>query len=148
MENGKLKISVLLLFAAVTTLHADLLLNAPIQNLKIPTFDTNGRRTRLMTGREALYLNANEIKITDLEITLYATDGTGKILTTLASPEALVKLEDKKLNARGPDLIRIQYQNLLELTGHDWTYDHAQQKITLNRDVRVTYQISLPQLLK
>ncbi len=156
MEIGKSKRSARSALAAATLalllpaapLQADLPRAAPIQNFRVPTLSPTGVRTRLITGREALYLNENEIKITGLQITLFDPAGTGQDLTTLQSPQALIHLDDKKLRASGPGQIIIRHQNLAELTGRDWTYDHTDQRITIKQDVRVTYQASLPALLK
>ncbi len=141
--------SALLAFLTFTTVgFSESIRTAPIQNIKIPAYSQAGNRIGLLLGTEAIYVSNSEIHIKNLDLTLYTDDSTARITSTLKAPSAQIHRANNELRAQGSDLIHIRHLDTIELTGRDWTYDHLKQKITINKDVQVTYQASLPELLK
>jgi lipopolysaccharide export system protein LptC len=117
----------------------------PIINFSLPNFTPEGYRAWLIRGSEARYLNANEIEIKELTLSIFSGLADEKVATMILSPQATVLPVDSVIT--GPDTIRV-INDQFEATGSDWRYVHKEQRVTINRKVHVVFQAQLKEFLK
>ncbi len=129
----------------------------PIQNFATVTFtpskdhNTPDYHSLLLRGSQAQMLTPRLIQLNNMNLTVFSGDASNRIDSILLSPVARVSLDDDI--ARGPGTVRlIQYDKAgaenLELTGEQWTYEHAQKRISLHKNVHVVFHAELNDLLK
>jgi len=117
--------------------------DAPVLNFRIPTFNRQNFRSWLLCGAEGRYLNANELAVTNLSLTVFTGDATNGIVYVFLSPAAVARPDDGEVH--GPGLLRLVAQEF-EATGEDWTYDHREKKISIRKNVRVVFHARLKPL--
>lgn len=118
---------------------------APAVNWVLPIFtDKEGYRSMTLRGSE-VRPSKESIVVTDLSITIFSGDAAAKVDSILLSREA--NFFPKENRASGDNAVRF-IRDDIEVTGFGWTYDHTAQKITLQRDVRVTFSSQLKDILK
>lgn len=131
--------------ASVTLLAApQATATAPIKNFRLPTFTDEGFRQTMIRAVEARLPSAERIDATELELTLFTGDAADEIDAMLAAPVA--SIFPKKQFASGPDTVRLERIDLT-VTGADWSYDHAAQKIVIKRDAHVILRAPLGDIL-
>ncbi len=118
---------------------------SPVKNFRLPTFTDEGFRQTMIRAAEARLPDPARIDATELELTLFTSDAAGEIDAMLAAP--LATIFPKQQFASGPSTVRIERIDLT-VTGSDWSYDHAAQKITIKRDARVIMRATLGDILK
>jgi hypothetical protein len=118
---------------------------APAQNWVLPLFsDKEGHRTMTLRGSEVRPLG-QRIGVTDLSITIFSGDAAARVDSILLSAEAV--FSPKENRAAGDKTVRF-IRDDIEVTGTGWTYDHAQKKVSLRENVRVTFAAQLNDILK
>ena len=118
---------------------------APAVNWVLPLFtDKEGYRSMTLRGSEVRPSN-NSVAVTNLSITIFSGDADAKVDSILLSPEA--NFFPKAERASGSQAVRF-IQGEIEVTGFGWTYDHAARKVSLQRNVRVTFNAQLNDILK
>ncbi len=118
---------------------------APAQNWVLPLFsDKEGHRTMTLRGSEVRPLG-HRIAVTDLNITIFSGDAAARVDSILLSAEAV--FSPKENRATGDKAVRF-IRDDIEVTGTGWTYDHAQKKVSLRENVRVTFAAQLNDILK
>lgn len=119
--------------------------DAPIVNFRLPTFTEDGFRQWLVRGSEARLVSSKEIDIRELTLTVFSADAQDRIETMILSPQAKV-LTDTQV-ASGPGTIRV-IRDDLEATGSKWTYDHKEKRVSMQKNVRVTFRAELKNFLQ
>lgn len=121
---------------------------APVvaKNWSLPLFTKEGHRTMTLRGSEARTVTASRIDITDLNITTFTGDASAKVESILLCRELASFFPVAKL-VRGTAEVRL-VRDEVEITGEQWTYDHAAKKVSIARHTRVIFQAQLPDLLK
>jgi hypothetical protein len=119
--------------------------DAPIVNFRLPTFTREGFREWLVRGTEARLVSATEVDIRELTLTEFSGDESDRITTMLLSPLARVMTDTRV--ASGPSTIRV-LTDTLEATGEEWTYDHREKRVSMRKNVRVTFRAELKNLLQ
>lgn len=119
--------------------------DAPIVNFRLPTFTPDGFRQWLVRGTEARLVSSKEIDIRELTLTVFTADSQDRIDTMLLSPAAIVYTDTQI--ATGPSTIRV-LTDALEATGEQWTYDHREKRVSMRKNVRVTFRAELKNLLQ
>lgn len=127
---------------AVTTQIAP---DKPIVNFRLPDFTPEGNRAWLVRGSEARFVNAGQVDIKELNLTLFTGQADGKIETLILSPSAQVRVKD--MLARGSESIRV-INDSFEATGEDWSYLHKEKRVSIGRNVRVVLHTQLNDILK
>jgi hypothetical protein len=117
----------------------------PAKNFILPTFTREGYYSMRLCGSEARMLTLHLIELDDMNLTVFSGDASNRVDSVLLSPMARVSLDDD--TARGPGAIRL-IRDDLELTGEQWTYDHAKKSISIADNVRVVFHSELSDLLK
>lgn len=116
------------------------------KNWGLPLFTKEGHRSMTLRGTEARTISADRIDIIDLNITTFTGDATTKVDSILLCRELASFFPNEKL-VRGDSSVRLVRDDI-EVTGENWTYDHAAKKVSLGRNARVTFKTSLPDILK
>lgn len=119
--------------------------SAPAFNWVLPLFtDKEGFRSMTLRGSEVRPVGRN-IAVSDLSITTFSGDAAARVDSILLSPSAI--FFPKENRATGEKSVRF-IRGDIEINGSDWTYDHAAKKLSLRREVRVTFQAQLNDILK
>jgi hypothetical protein len=134
----------LLVVCALPALCAVLLaaepLGAPAINFIMNLFtDRDGYRSMSLRGASAR-VGTNATTVTDLNVTIFTGDATNQVETVLLSPRATFFPKENRVI--GSDRVRL-IRDDLEVTGSDWSYDHAGKKVSIRKDVRVVYRAPL-----
>jgi len=118
---------------------------APAQNWVLPIFtDKEGYRSMTLRGSEVRPQGKN-IEVSDLSITVFSGDASARVDTILLSASAVFFTKENR--AAGDKAVRV-IRDDFEVTGVGWTYDHAQKKVSLQSNVRVTFRMPLNDILK
>jgi len=118
---------------------------APVINFSVPTFTREGNRSWLLRGSEGLYVNANQLEVKNLNLTVFTGDATNRVESVFLSPAATALINDSQV--RGPGLVRLICEDF-EATGEDWLYDHRQKKVSIRKSVRVVFHSPLRDILR
>jgi hypothetical protein len=119
--------------------------NAPVINFRVPTFTKEGYRSWLLCGSEGLYINQDQLAVTDLNLTVFAGDASNRVESVFISPSATALLNVGQV--RGPGRLRLVSDDF-EATGADWVYDHRQKKVSIRKDVHVVFHTQLKDILR
>ncbi len=113
----------------------------PAVNWVLPIFtDADGFRSLTLRGSTVKPGEGGGIAVTDLNITVFSGDASARVETVLLSHAAT--FFPKESRATGTDGVRA-IRDELEVTGQDWTYEHAGKKVSIRKNVRVVYQAPL-----
>jgi hypothetical protein len=137
-------IPVLLLGVALTASGAPPAL-APAINWVAPLFTKDNFHSMTVRGARASFPSANEVDVTDLDLTVFSGDAAKKVETVIRSPAATFLPKENR--ARGEVGVRVVRDDL-EAAGIHWIYDHAQKKVSLTGRVRIVFNAEFKGLLK
>ena len=128
--------------AAGTQISAD----KPVINFRLPNFTPEGYRAWLVRGSEAFYNpKNNQINIKELTLTVFSGKADDKVTTLILSPAATVLPTESVVT--GDSTIRVINDDF-EATGTGWRYAHKENKTTIQKKVRVTFQAEIKNFLK
>jgi lipopolysaccharide export system protein LptC len=127
--------------ATTTQVTAD----KPVINFRLPTFTPEGYRAWLVRGSEARFVSRNQIDITELTLTIFTGRADDKIETMILSPTARVRPDEQVVS--GDSTIRV-INDQFEAAGTGWRFTHREKKVSINRNVRVTFRAEFKDLLK
>jgi hypothetical protein len=71
----------------------------------------------------------------------------GELDSTLLAPTATVFIDKNKVKVHGDENVRLLRKGL-DVTGEKWTYDHSQKRILIEKNVHVTFNIEMKDILK
>ena len=118
---------------------------APARNWVLPVFTPEGFREAIGRGSEARARDDHTFEVVDLNLTFFSGDAANRVDTVILSPAATF-LPDQKI-ARGEKFVRF-IRDDLEASGIRWVYNHADKKISLDGNVRVTFRAEIDDLLR
>ena len=133
------------LFLAAGAFAASVETNSPVKNISLPTFTKDDYRSVLLHGNEALFVSAQQINVSGMQLTLFAGDATNRVETVIISPEA--RYFPGRNVAEGEHNVRVLRDDV-EMSGTKWTYDKDQIKVVLDGNVRVIFHVQLKDILK
>ena len=119
--------------------------NAPVKNFSLPTFTKEGYHSVLLRGNEALFVSAQQIDVSGMQLTLFTGDATNRVETVIISPQA--RFFPNRNIAEGEHSVRVLRDDV-EMSGTKWTYDHGERKVVLDGNVRVIFHAQLKDMLK
>jgi len=122
--------------------------NAPVKKFRLPQFNDQGFRTGLLEGDEARLISQTQIDIKEMHFTVFSGDENNAVDTTLLAPTATIHIPDPQhivVEGKGP--LRVVRSDL-DASGADWTYAHAEKKISMRKHVHVIFRSELTDLLK
>lgn len=133
------------------TFAAELL--APARDWSLPVFTNEGFRSMIARGSEARMVSQHQFDVVDLNLTIFTGDAANHIETIILSPAATFVSNSRM--AQGEKYVRfIRFSPdnpdvpEVEATGIRWIYRHADKKISLDGNVRVTFRAELTDLLR
>jgi hypothetical protein len=118
---------------------------APAQNWEMKIFTREGFRSMILRGTEARIGGENRYDVIDLNITTFSGTADARVESIFLSPSA--SFFTKETIARGDKSVRLIREDM-EITGEQWTYFHAQQKVSIQKNNRVVFHAALPDLLR
>jgi lipopolysaccharide export system protein LptC len=143
--NARVKFALLLALAPLRALQGGDVTPAPAVNWVLPIFtDKEGYRSMTLRGSEVRPAGKS-IAVADLSITVFSGDADAHVDTILLSREAV--FSPKENRASGEKDVRL-IRDDVEVTGTGWTYDHVTKKVSLQKNVRVTFRAQLNDILK
>lgn len=125
-------------------------LDAPITNFKLPLFNDDGYRTGYLRGEQGIYLDAStsELRILGMELSQYSGDENDAVIGSMESPEALFHYDKNgRSSASGPGSIKIENDTFV-LTGEDWIWQEQNNRIVINKNVKVVIFDQIGSLIK
>jgi lipopolysaccharide export system protein LptC len=117
----------------------------PIVNFRLPWFTPEGYRAWMVRGSEARYVAAERIDIKDLTLSVFTGLADEKVDTLLLSPDAVVNPDAAVVT--GSSTIRV-ISGQFEATGTEWSYAHKDKKVSIAKNVRVTFNAEFKDFLK
>ncbi|HYP15677.1 MAG TPA: hypothetical protein VEQ65_00590 [Opitutus sp.] len=120
-------------------------LTAPAQNWTLPVFTKEGFRYMTARGSQASMTRRDEFQVVDLNLTFFTGKADAKVDAVILSPAATF-LPTERI-ARGENRVRF-IRDELEASGTRWIYRHADKKISLDGNVRVTFRAEVADLLR
>lgn len=95
---------------------------------------------------EGRYLaQVGQIEVRELTLSIFSGLADDRVDTIIVSPSALVSPASAIVS--GPDPIRV-INDQFEATGSDWRYAHKDKKITIGKNVRITFRAEFKDLLQ
>ena len=130
-----------------TAANSGITANAPVTNFKLSILSDEGFRTSLLRGSEARYISDTQIDLVGMQYTTFLAGEKGELDATLLAPSASVFIDKNKVKVHGDENVRLLRKNL-DVTGEQWTYDHTQKRILIEKNVHVIFRIEMKDILK
>jgi hypothetical protein len=118
---------------------------APVVNFRVTTFTADGNRSWLLSGTKGIYVNQNQLDVTDLNLTVFVGNASNHVDSIFLSPAATALINAGQVH--GPGSLRLITDDF-EATGEDWFYDHGAKKISIRKNVRVVFHTELQSILR
>jgi hypothetical protein len=135
----------LLAAGSLTASSADLVIAPTVRNWGEAFFSKEGYHTMTLSGAEMRPVSKDQVDVTDVNIVVWTRDAVPKVDTTIVSPEASYLLAKKY--AYGKKAVRVVRDDV-DITGEDWTYEYAENKVSIAKHVRVVFKAAVPDILK
>lgn len=110
-----------------------------IQNFALPQTDASGRKTAVVHGKRATVVSPNQLKIEDLKVELFNSEGS--IETTITATRSDSWRKENRLTTDSGILVK-RPTLLISSNGIDWNV--AESNGTLYNRVRVVLSSSAP----
>jgi hypothetical protein len=104
-----------------------------------------GYHSMTLRGDEVRPLSKEAIQVLDLNIEVFSGDASNRIVTILLSPDAVFYPDEQR--AAGPKAVRL-IRDDAEITGEDWSFQRAGEKVSIGRNVKVIFKASVSDFLK
>lgn len=131
------------LILGVTALRAgngpEFPIGSVIQNFTLPQADSSGRQTAIVKGKRATVVSPNQLKIEDLDVELYNSEG--KVETVITATRSDFWRKENKLTSDSGILVK-RPTLLISANGIDWNV--VSSSGTLYNRVRVVLSNSSP----
>jgi len=115
------------------------------KNFSLPLFTDAGARSAVLRASLARTIDGGRIELTDMNLSLFSADAANRIDTIILSEVAT--FDPDTTLASGEKFVRV-IRDDMEITGEKWTYDHAQKKVSIQKNTRVVFQARLPDILR
>ncbi len=142
------RILLLLLLPAAAALAANSTISSskPVINFRLPAFTADGHRAWLVRGSEARFLSPRQITVKELTLSIFPGKADSeKVETLILSPTAEVRPDAAVVTST--DTIRV-INDQFEATGTGWRYAHKEKKVSITRNVRITFRAEFKDILK
>ncbi|MSU47085.1 MAG: hypothetical protein EXS42_08195 [Lacunisphaera sp.] len=128
--------------AANTSISSD----KPVINFHLPAFTAEGHRAWLIRGSEARFVSPQQIAVKELTLSIFPGKADNeKIETMILSPIAEVRPDAAVITSPGTiQVINDQF----EATGLGWRFEHKEKKVSITRNVRITFRAEFKDILK
>jgi hypothetical protein len=118
---------------------------ARARNWVLPLFTPEGYLSMRLTGSEAHPFDNDRVDLTEVNVTVFTGKAAPQVKTILLSPAASYFYREKRVS--GPGAVRmIRYlgdREIYEITGEDWAYEEAGEKVSIRKNVHLVYAAPL-----
>ena len=118
---------------------------SPALNWVLPLFTKEGFRSMILRGDKVYSAGPDRIDVENLWIAVYSGDRAQRVTGVLMSPAASYYPRENR--AGGSGAVRL-IRDDGEISGEDWTYGRAGEKVSIRRNARVTFREELADMLK
>jgi len=122
--------------AGCLVVYGQMVPDAPIEHFRLPMFGEDGYKTWELRGFRGHYLSEEEALVEGLELVVFSGDETVSEENRIRSPRARILLEEAR--AEGDSSLFVTGPGY-EIQGQDWSWDGAERKIIVRKDVRVSF---------
>jgi hypothetical protein len=126
-------------YSAVAGNGPEFPIGSVIQNFALPQADANGKKTAMVNGKRATVVSPNQLKIEDLNVELFNSDG--KVETTITAIRSDFWRKENRLTTDSGILVK-RPTLMISSNGIDWNV--ADSSGTLYNRVRVVLSNSNP----
>lgn len=133
----------LLLVGSQTAAYADTKPEAEVKSFTFRKFNDNGLRLWDLSGKEAVFVSDNIIRMIDMQLAITSTKDRDE--TVLRSPNARIYVEDNQ--ATGDGFIFVQGDGF-QAEGKDWDWRGKERKIEIRQGAKVTFDEAIRRILK
>jgi len=123
----------------------------PAKNWALPLFTNEGWRSMTLRGTEVHPVSSDRIDVVDINITVFSGDAAERVASILLSPSAsFFPHANSASGAQSVRMIRFRPDGEIaaEITGEDWTYAQAGEKVSIRRNAHVVFKEQLTSILK
>ena len=124
---------------------------APAKNWVLPLFTSDGHHSMTLRGTEVRPVNADRIDVVEMNMTIFSGEATARIVSIMLSPAAtFFPRENRVEGAQSLRVIRFRVNGQIaaEITGEDWTFAQAREKVSIRRHAHVVFREQLTNILK
>ena len=132
--------------AAALAANSTIASDKPVINFRLPAFTAQGYRAWLVRGSEARFASPQQIDVMELTLSIFPGKADNeKVETMILSPTARVRPDTAVIT--GDKTIRV-INDQFEATGTGWRYEHKEKKVSITRNVRITFRAEFKDILK
>lgn len=117
---------------------------APARNWVLPIFTNEGYRSMTLRGDEVHPVGSDRIEVVNINIAVFSGNAAARPTSILLSPKATFFPRENR--ASGPSWVRL-IRDDGEITGEDWSYEQAGEKVSIRRHVHVVFKEVLKDIL-
>ena len=124
---------------------------APAKNWVLPLFTTEGHHWMTLRGTEVRPIDADRIDVMELNMTIFSGDAAARIVSVMLSPAAtFFPRENRVQGAQSLRVLRFRDNGeiVAEITGEEWTFAPAREKVSIRRNAHVVFKEQLTNILK
>ena len=147
MRNRSHFLAFLVLISSVaccgSALYADSNPDAEVKSFTFRKFNDQGLRLWDLSGKEAIFVNDNVIRMIEMQLAITSTKDKGE--TVLRSPNARIYVEENQ--ATGDGFLFVE-GNGFRAEGKDWEWRGTERKIEIRKGAKVTFDEAIRRILK
>lgn len=114
--------------------------SAPILEFKLPMFSEKGYKIWDLYGSEGHYLSENELEVFDIRLKTFSNNSNNTLEATFESHKAILALKMNQVSSNEKITIK---NPKYTITGIGWFWEGTSKKLTINTQVKATFQSSL-----
>ncbi|MGB0371368.1 MAG: hypothetical protein ACPGN3_08455 [Opitutales bacterium] len=119
--------------------------SAPIRDFRLPKFGENGRLEWDLSGDTGTYVSKEQVDVTGVLLRVFSDDDAPKEIFQMRSKRASVFLEEERALGSGSVY---GVSDEFVISGEQWQWDAQSDRLVIEEDVRVMFNLSLSNLLK
>jgi len=117
--------------------------DAEVKSFTFRKFNDQGLRLWDLSGKEAVFLSNNIIRVIEMQLAITSTKGTGQ--TLMRSPSARIYVEDN--SATGDGFIFVEGDGF-SVEGKDWEWRGVERRIDVREGAKVTFDDAIRRVLQ
>ena len=138
-------IGIAILLSLFAPINAQIVLDGPIKDFETAGFSENGYKSWQLQGKQGVYVNAAQINVSDMILTLFS--GDSKVEQTAVIISSKASLRHQSGNALGPLDIQMTGSNYV-INGKDWLWYGKERILKIKGGASVVFKGHIGGLLK
>lgn len=123
-------------FVMAVAAFAQMSPDAPITHFRLPFFGEDGFKTWELRGLSAEFSGEHQVRVESLELVVYSGDDRLLVESTIRSPQADIDMQAG--TATGPSSLFVVGPGF-EIDGRNWSWEAAEERLTIRESARVTF---------